>query len=461
MKRVYASCLMASLMLASVFLLSCKEDVPLVITGSISGTVIDAATEQPLSGVNVYISPSGLTSLTDNNGHYEFSDITAGQYSVQFVKNGYISNTKQVTVIAEKITSGDCSLSQGDIELKLNVSELNFGATSNMLAFRIENISSIRSFMYEISNIPSCINISSTSGTLNAGKSVEIIVNLNRNNITNPISEAIIISAGGTTISLPIKILATSARVDVRDYLSISDGIYCWLTPSSNVNKFYWDIYAPNELPQNDEAIIDKLLTNDAWPINEIEGWGYDLQEQTTYTVCLIAFDAQQRRGELVKKEITTKSSINQPVAKLSIDEFLLDGELLMSTRKNAYCHSYITDGYMISIDVDDYDYDYWMNLPDIYYAATCYENYKKGYVEYADIENGPSYWLSNYICVTFSMGFDKTGRNSGVIDKIYFSTETNSIIFPKQPVLRQTNAGLINKRKLRLNSKIVNTNKR
>ena len=454
MKRTYASCFMATLMLASVFLLSCKEDIPLVITGSISGTVIDAVTEQPLSGVNVYISPSGLTSLTDNNGHYEFSDITAGQYSVQFVKNGYVSDTKQITVVAEKIISGDCALYQGDVELKLNVSELNFGATSNMLAFRIENTSSIRSFIYEISNIPSCINISSTSGTLNAGKSAEIIVNLNRNNITNTISEAIIISAEGTTISLPIKILATSARVDVRDYLSISDGIYCWLTTSSNVNKFHWGVYTSDELPHNDDAIIDEILALEAWDFDEI--FDYDLQEQTTYTVCLIAFDAQQRRGELVKKEITTKSSINQPIAKLSIDEFLSDGEIFMSTRKNAYCHSYVTDG-----DVFSMDDDLWMILPDIYYAATCYENYKRGSVEYADIENGSSSWPLDYICIAFSMGFDRTGKNSGVIDKICFSTETNSIIFPKQPVLRQTNAGLTNKSKLRLNSKIVNTNKR
>jgi len=119
MKKIYfIGYVVTLLVLGFGFLLSCDKKDPLVVTGNIAGFVTDADTGQPLQGVNVSSSPGGLTTVTGSDGRYEFSDIAAGLYSIQFMKHGYTTNTKQITVVAGKTAFGDCTLSQGAVVMK-------------------------------------------------------------------------------------------------------------------------------------------------------------------------------------------------------------------------------------------------------------------------------------------------------------------------------------------------------
>lgn len=57
--------------------------------GSIYGVVTDKATGEPVKNANVQLRPTGETTLTGNDGRYEFLDLKNGEYSISVSKTGY------------------------------------------------------------------------------------------------------------------------------------------------------------------------------------------------------------------------------------------------------------------------------------------------------------------------------------------------------------------------------------
>ncbi len=58
-------------------------------TGSIIGTVSDKDTEQPLSGVNIVLEETSLTTVTDDNGFFRITNIPPGVYDISASLVGY------------------------------------------------------------------------------------------------------------------------------------------------------------------------------------------------------------------------------------------------------------------------------------------------------------------------------------------------------------------------------------
>ena len=58
-------------------------------TGTITGTVTDAATNEPLPGVNVIIRGSYHGAATDINGVFRIKEINPGQYNLDVSLIGY------------------------------------------------------------------------------------------------------------------------------------------------------------------------------------------------------------------------------------------------------------------------------------------------------------------------------------------------------------------------------------
>ena len=56
--------------------------------GRIQGFVTSTVTNEPIQGVDISLSPSGLSAVTGSDGRYEFNDIEVGQYTVQGMKTG-------------------------------------------------------------------------------------------------------------------------------------------------------------------------------------------------------------------------------------------------------------------------------------------------------------------------------------------------------------------------------------
>lgn len=83
------------------FATACSDDfVDYNVLGSISGTVIDVDTHDPVQSATVTLSPSGYNTYTGDDGRFDFIDLDARQYTVTVQKAGYITNRKTVTIIA-------------------------------------------------------------------------------------------------------------------------------------------------------------------------------------------------------------------------------------------------------------------------------------------------------------------------------------------------------------------------
>lgn len=67
---------------------------------TISGTVIDLETGDPIQQATVTLSPTGYNTYTGDDGHFEFIDLNARQYTVMVQKTGYVTNRKNVTTVA-------------------------------------------------------------------------------------------------------------------------------------------------------------------------------------------------------------------------------------------------------------------------------------------------------------------------------------------------------------------------
>lgn len=69
-------------------------------TGSVRGTVMEAGTERPLSGVQVFVAGTSLGTLTDQNGRFLLVNVPAGQQAVRASLIGYGDAERAVEVVA-------------------------------------------------------------------------------------------------------------------------------------------------------------------------------------------------------------------------------------------------------------------------------------------------------------------------------------------------------------------------
>lgn len=102
--------ILAGVMLPVFILASCKNDYALDIYGSISGTVTDSKSGEPLPAAQVTLVPSARTIQTAADGTFSFAGLDEGQYTVSVQKDGYQSNRKNVTVVSSEVTEVVVSL---------------------------------------------------------------------------------------------------------------------------------------------------------------------------------------------------------------------------------------------------------------------------------------------------------------------------------------------------------------
>lgn len=71
--------------------------------GGISGEVVDLDTGDPVQQATVTLSPTGMNTYTGYDGTFEFLDLGERQYTVMVQKTGYITNRKNVTIVAGRV----------------------------------------------------------------------------------------------------------------------------------------------------------------------------------------------------------------------------------------------------------------------------------------------------------------------------------------------------------------------
>jgi len=79
-------------------------------TGTISGTVTDASTGNPISGASVSTNPTTLLVTTDAQGRFSISNVTPGSYTVSASASGYIAGSASVTVTGGQTATANLAL---------------------------------------------------------------------------------------------------------------------------------------------------------------------------------------------------------------------------------------------------------------------------------------------------------------------------------------------------------------
>jgi TonB-dependent starch-binding outer membrane protein SusC len=87
-------------------------------TGSITGTVIDQATNEPLRGAQVSVAGTNLGSLTNAEGSYTIRNVPAGEQELRATIIGYRTGRETVTVAADDVATANFALQQTAIAVE-------------------------------------------------------------------------------------------------------------------------------------------------------------------------------------------------------------------------------------------------------------------------------------------------------------------------------------------------------
>jgi len=88
--------------------ISCESDkLDIIEYGTISGTVLDAETYNPLPGVLITTSPASVSILTDAQGKFTINKLVEGEVAVTIKKSEYVSNSLTVAIYKNENTSMD------------------------------------------------------------------------------------------------------------------------------------------------------------------------------------------------------------------------------------------------------------------------------------------------------------------------------------------------------------------
>lgn len=171
------------MLLWGLIFVGCKPKDVLETTGSLSGRITEASSNQPLE--NAFVSISGQTYVTGSDGAYLFSDLQEGEYTVDVSLSGYKSEKKQYSVRAGRETKADFSLEPIYAGVAVSTQTLDFGTTLDVLTFEIIKPSGTTNVAWEIigQTQASWLTFSELSGVLKAPKAT-ITVYLNRDELT-------------------------------------------------------------------------------------------------------------------------------------------------------------------------------------------------------------------------------------------------------------------------------------
>ena len=175
-------------------------------TGQIQGLVTNYTTNEPIQGVNISLSPTGASAVTGSDGRYEFANLQPGNYTVQGVKAGFESNTKNITITQGNTSSGDMQLRPAATGFRLNVDYLDFGTNFSQMQFKIINASANTPMSWEISESLNWLETSPSTGNIQGGQETTVMVNIDRSLLTQSTTANITVRSADQSVVLPVNV---------------------------------------------------------------------------------------------------------------------------------------------------------------------------------------------------------------------------------------------------------------
>lgn len=202
--------------LLAALIISCTEE-ERDYTGSIQGIVTESGTTTPLSGVQVNVVNLGISTTTGSDGQFNFNNIDADNYQLQFKKNGYVTNMRSVNVRAGETARCDMQLEpeQKEADIEIEPSILNFGTTQDELSVTITNHGNAATeWSLNLGDNP-WLSASPASGNIAAGKTQSIVFSVNRDKLSETENIKVSLAAFGNSYTISISCAPKSAKSEM------------------------------------------------------------------------------------------------------------------------------------------------------------------------------------------------------------------------------------------------------
>lgn len=278
---------------------------------------------------------------------------------------------------------------------------------------------------WTISDVPEWLDLSTSSG--NADAVVTLITSTDNNSSEVRSAEITITASGGeyrkVSVSQKGKYVKDCA-IEVSDVLCLANSVAFKLNFDANVAYYYEALTSPEVIERmTDGEIVAALLEGTRYIPNDGNIEGFSADPESTYTLCFVAFDKNDKQGDLTLVEVATPTDVNQPEAWIS--DFYYDSYYIYWTYTiSAYCR-YFYD-YTESA-ATSYDMTFWYDTDAV--AAWYIKNYMERYPESFTpiVQSGDWYGErsedSNYFqIITWGVGLED--KLAGVINNRRYSIE-------------------------------------
>lgn len=182
---------------------SCQDD-PLPTKGDIAGRITEEGSNTPIAAATIMVTGAEQSYKTGDDGSYKISGLYANDYSVTVSKQGYLTDTKQLTVVPEKTTPGDFSLYKDIPIANPNFVTLTYDKQSETI--ELENTrSGEMSFTTQTSK--DWLTVSPETGTIASQN--KRIIEITADLTTVPFGdydETLLINVGGASLTIPIQV---------------------------------------------------------------------------------------------------------------------------------------------------------------------------------------------------------------------------------------------------------------
>ena len=254
---------------AVLLMTACEEELPETM-GGIYGIVSNSETGEPVRGASVILSPGNQTTVTGYDGHFEFSNLAAGQYKLQASASGYNTNSRQITVVAGKDASGDMPLSPiaEVMNVRLSNNYFDFGSSHSELALTIQNTGNSGSIDWIITGVDATwLTVSPLSGSIAMGKTADVKLVVDRSKLaTDEASTTFMVNAAGGSQSVRVNVSKKTAGGSTDDddnnnnsgAQDVTGGLYAYYTFEENMKNQIED-GAPNATAVNAPTYVDGM----------------------------------------------------------------------------------------------------------------------------------------------------------------------------------------------------------
>lgn len=172
---------------------------------------------------------------------------------------------------------------------------------------------------WHVSEVPQWLNLSAVSGV---GNTSVTVTTLSENATASIRSCTLLVTSDEVSASVEVSQLGSlqsGCEVTVSDKVVLNDSYAIRLKFGPKAEFFYAGYLSASSAGWTDDRIIQAI--DDGNAVTAEDGYvitAGDLFEDTNYIQCVVAYDAQGNRGEVLKFPVTTMSSRNAPTAPIS-----------------------------------------------------------------------------------------------------------------------------------------------